>query len=173
MEQLVILLIIGAISLIKWGLEKAAEAREQRKSAERFEKFERPADDETLHSPAAAPAGDDAARRLREALGLPEEQELPPPLPRKAPVILYERPLPEPLPPVDYAELEKRLFVPVEEEGPAAEPLVLSPAAPLVTEPEPRPPVRSGLDELLRNREGLRKAILVQEILGTPKGLVF
>jgi hypothetical protein len=182
-EQLVIVIIIGAVSLIKWLMEKSAEARAAREIAERIGDPTpdepnvappRPAPPMQAPRPSAYPISDfeTAARRLREALGLPEESELPRPVerraeppvaPRKEPVILFERPLPD-----------LRMAPPIER---AFEPL---PEPPPYVEPQPAPrkstadkTAGAGLDELLRSRDGLRKAILMSEILGTPKGLVF
>jgi hypothetical protein len=182
MEQLVIVLIIGAVSLIKWVMEKSAEARAERETADRIGDASpdvpkaapvRPAHPMQAPRPVAHPVSDfeTAARRLREALGLPEESELPrpverreesPPAPRKEPVILFERPLPD-----------LRMAPPIER---AFEPLPEPPIAPRPPAPGPaaeKIPATSRLDELLRSRDGLRKAIVVSEILGTPKGLVF
>ncbi len=167
MEQFVIVLIIGAISLVKWLMERSAEARARAESDARADE-ETPARPRKLATPWDAPrpiatplpGADAAARRLRKALGLPEESELPPPVPRPAPVIVPERPLP--LPPIG-ADGERRLLT--------EPPRLISPVPPKIS---PRPkPARAALDELLRSRDGLRKAILAQEILGTPKGLVF
>jgi hypothetical protein len=171
-EQLVILLVIGAISLVKWLLEKSAEAREQRKAAERFEKADRPAAPSPLRPVPPAFDRDEAARKLREALGLPDEAEVPPPLPAPEPVILFERPLPEPPPQVFAPDLERRYVEVVEEEGPPAVPF--SAPVPTPVPPADRKPAASGtLEDLLRSREGLRRAILAREILGPPKGLAF
>ena len=183
MEQLVIVLVIGAVSLIKWVMEKSAEARAERETAERIGDASPdvpkaapviPAHPMQAPRPTAHPVSDfeTAARRLREALGLPEESELPRPVergpesrphPRREPVVLFERPLPDlrKAPPIESASE----MLP-EQPRPVAPPPARKPT-------EEKAPLASGLDQLLRSREGLRKAILVQEILGTPKGLVF
>ncbi len=178
MEQLVFLLIFAVIGFINWLVQKSAEKREAaRKEAGTPT---RPASPWQAPRPVSGPMDDfgDAARRLREALGLPADAEPPRPVARPAeppalpgepaapaaPVILFERKLRE-----YELDLERRL---VEEPAPVPAPVVRSfvpPAAPIA--PEPR---RAGpLDELLRTREGLRKAVLIQEVLGTPKGMVF
>ncbi len=185
MENFVFILIFAAVGVIKWLMEKSAESRAARRTAERIgdptPDVPKPAP-RRVASPIEAPrpvhtgypASDfeDAARRLRKALGLPEESELPrpvqrrpepppvPPAPRPDPVILFERPLPDlrKVPPIERPRELPRI--------PASSPIL-------------RPPVEavsaaaSGLDELLRSRYGLRKAILMKEILGTPKGLAF
>jgi hypothetical protein len=182
-EQLVIVLIIAAVSVIKWLMEKSAEARAARRTAERIgdpmPDVPKPAPPRPAHPmasprPVAHPVSDleDAARRLREALGLPEENELPPPVqrkpelppipsaPRPEPVILFERPLPDfrKAPPVERPRELPRI--------PASSPILRPPVEEAST-------ARSDLDELLRSRDGLRRAILLKEILGTPKGLAF
>ena len=87
MEQLVFLLIIGLIAGIKWLLEKSAEMREQQKTRDRLDRLDRnqPAPPVVAPRPTASPVFDPeaAARKFREALGLPEESELPP----KRPVV--------------------------------------------------------------------------------------
>ena len=183
MEQLVIVIIIGAVTLIKWLMEKSAEARAEREMAERVGDPTpdepkvappRPASPMQAPRPTAYPVSDfeTAARRLREALGLLEESELPrpverrtepPPVPRKEPVILFERPLPD----LRIAPPIERAFEPLPEPPPYVAP------KPAARKPIAEKGAASGLDELLRSRDGLRKAILMAEILGTPKGLVF
>ena len=175
MEQFVILLVVGAIGLIKWVMEKSAEQRAQRETEERIGRLRE--SEPVAHpmlaprpiAPSPFPNPATTARRLREALGLPDESDLPPRRP------VAPRPLPtfrveEVKAMVPAHDLERRVVTPP--------PLVFLdrlPAQPIISA-EPREPAalsHSGLDELLRSRAGLRKAILVQEILGTPKGLVF
>lgn len=164
--QLVFVLIIAAISLIKWLMEKSAGQRARRETTERLDEVERAgpvAPPIRAPRPIATPLPDAnaAARRLREALGLPEETELPPPLSRR-----LDPPAPVPVtqPIVD---LERRFVAKIEPPPRAFVPAVRTGAAVVTTAP------RTALDELLHSRDGLRKAILAHEILGTPKGLVF
>lgn len=168
MEQLVIVLLIAVIGLVKWLMEKSAEIRAKRDAAERLDRAEPPAPPVIAPRPIAKPLRDSeaAARRLREALGLPEEHELPKP-----------RPVPQEAPPsipfsveeiklVPAGDLERRMVAPP---LPRARVATARPVA----KPRETPPARHPLDDLLRSRDGLRRAILAQEILGTPKGLVF
>jgi hypothetical protein len=174
MEQLVIVLIIGAVSLIKWLMERSADAQVRRNENAQAER--RSASASPYQPPVpVAPSVDarEAARRLREALGLPPDEEQPPPVfrqspPRREPVILFERSLVESEPANSAAALPSPFLSAA---AAAMMPIAMPPAPEPV--PAPRPPARAGLDGLLRSREGLRRAILVQEILGTPKGLVF
>lgn len=186
MEQFVILLLIGAVSLVQWLMKKSAEAREK---AQREAKTSG-ADEMFRPGPLVAPREitppatrdartAEAARRLREALGLPPEPEEvlpedPAPVvsPRsRPPVILEERVLgPEEI--VTVEDLEPRTFRPPSLPTLASLPIP-APALPAFASPEPSEPARSALNDLLRSRAGLRQAILAQEILGTPKGLVF
>ena len=97
MEQLVILLLIALISLINWLVKKSAALREARKLEEKMAK--------TGESPRAAPPPkleppefEPSFRRLKEALGLPDEA-LPPALPRRTQEKIAPAPaLPEPPP---------------------------------------------------------------------------
>jgi hypothetical protein len=158
MEQVVIIVIIGLISLVNWVVKRSAEIREERKrERERLgipegdpfhsapHQSESPA---PLARPAQAPSAE--MRRLMETLGLPLEDEEPPPLPvvREAPA----PPLPQPAhrPP---AASKPRA------EKPAAGVASLSPAAAPV----------SPLASALRSRDGIRQAIVLREILGPPK----
>ncbi len=173
MDQLVIIIVIAVIGLIKWLMEKSAEQRSKRATSERLDRVERNAPPTIAPRPVAFPLPDPdaAARRLREALGLPEEHELPPPVP-------HPRHEPRPAPVFRVEEIEEIQILPEVErhvrhvvEAPPLPPL--KPLRKSAAAVEAAPPARGGLEELLRSREGLRKAILAQEILGTPKGLVF
>lgn len=167
MEQLVILLLIALISIINWIIQKSKETREKRKLEKRA--------DSTGESLKGAPAGpprepeaEISMRRLREALGLPEEAEPPalpkrveqpapplpppPPLPRPArkPIVVHAPPVHRPAERHAF-DLPHRTFKPVAK-----------------TE-APRPPSR--IRELLGSTGGLRDAIVLSEILGSPKSL--
>ena len=182
MEQFVILLVLGAVGLVKWLMEKSAEQRAQREN----EGLDRRLDEIGRAQPPAPapprpavrpidsfPRPDVAARKLREALGLPPESEVQLPIPprpafpRPRPKILSEEVVAGPR-----ADLERRL---VATPRPVSAPLPSLPKE--ISLPGPIADAgsvsRSGLEELLRSRDGLRRAILVQEVLGTPKGLVF
>jgi hypothetical protein len=183
MEQLVILLLIALISLINWIIQKSKETREKRQLEKRADTT-----GETVNHgvPETSPATETetAMRRLREALGLPEEAEPPvipkrverevPPLP-PAP----ERPVPPPLPeparrpivvraPFTPRRLEHRKF-----ELPHLKlrkfDLPHRLAKPLAEVEVPRPPSR--VRELLTSQGGLRDAVVLSELLGPPKSL--
>ncbi len=99
MEQVILLVVIGLISLVNWMIQSSAEARKKRQMQERIDRGETEPE-----QPMAArrsepieqePEGDPAEnmRRLMEALGLPLEdappqpaqrqQTTPPPLPEQ------------------------------------------------------------------------------------------
>ena len=81
MEQLVILLLIALISIINWIIQKSKEAREKRKLEKRADATGEPV---AKHEPAPDATGTETAmRRLREALGLPEDAP-PPAIPKRA-----------------------------------------------------------------------------------------
>ena len=79
MEQLVIILLIALISIINWIIQKSKETREKRKLEKRADATGEPV---AKHEPAPDATGTETAmRRLREALGLPEEAP-PPAIPK-------------------------------------------------------------------------------------------
>jgi hypothetical protein len=81
MEQLVIILLIALISIINWIIQKSKERREKRKLEKRADATGEPV---AKHEPAPEATGTETAmRRLREALGLPDEAP-PPVIPRRA-----------------------------------------------------------------------------------------
>jgi len=167
MEQLVIVLVVAAVGFIKWLMEKSAEQRAERQMRERMDQV----GNEPVAPPIRAPRPtafpipdpDAAARKLREALGLPEPDELPPP---------RERPVVHPSPAFPAKKTKALSVLDIEQRVIAPPPLAIPVRKRAPQEPDGQSAV-SGLDGLLRSRGGLRKAILVQEILGTPKGLVF
>lgn len=190
MEQFVFLLIFAVIGFINWLIQKSAEKREAAKRASDATRQPPTPSPWQAPRPVSTPTDDfgEAARKLREALGLPSDAEdprpvtrreeaparseellrpEPPPLEREpaappAPKILFERKVRE-----FEEDLEHRLVV-------TPPPPPIRPAARKVAPPVAPVPAAAGtLDDLLRSRDGLRKAILVQEVLGTPKGLVF
>ena len=159
MEQLVLILIIALISFINWLFKKSAELREKRKlerqtfdGGETLQRGEEPV-------PGEPPAGDpdDSMRRLMEALGLPQE-DVPPVLPKRPAT-------PPPIP-----ELPKFVAPPAPTVRAASVP---PPARPVRPSPPPPPaqPSRSPLRELLASPDGLKKAVMLSEILGQPKSL--
>jgi hypothetical protein len=188
MEQLVLLVVIGLISLVNWVMQKAAEKREAAKT-KRVESREvkRETRRNIYTQPAPAPTARRAAaerdpfKDLMDALGLPADGAPP------RPVIAAP----------DYFEEEE--FVSLEAPAPPELP------EPVVTKPRGRaaawhPPARGAqpdekmkqlasafvaLDEaspemwrggdvrsLLASSSSQRKAVILSEILGTPRGLV-
>ncbi|MFZ4776181.1 MAG: hypothetical protein ACOYM3_12490 [Terrimicrobiaceae bacterium] len=168
MEQLVIIVIIGLISLVNWLMQRSAQIREERKQErERLgipegdpfhgEEAAEVAEHRTESSPAA---GDPSAnmRKLLEALGLPVEEAAQPPQ------AITPRPVaPEITPPPALPRLPAyRSFTPPKPrpENPNAQAFVMPP-----------PAVTSPLVLALRSHEGVRQAIVLREILGPPKAL--
>jgi hypothetical protein len=169
MEQLVLLLIIAAISLVNWLIEKSAKLREEkrleklrREREEQQNSFPRQAAQpppapqplpEPIPAPAAPSRTQEELRRMLESLGFPieeGEQAPPPPLPRAEPT-------PEPAFP--------------------GEPV---PGIPEVRQPAPRPrsiPAQVAARrpnpwaEKLRTHEGFREAFALREIIGPPRCL--
>ena len=81
MEQLVIILLIALISIINWIIQKSKETREKRKLEKRADATGEPV---AKQEPGPDATGTETAmRRLREALGLPEEAP-PPVIPKRA-----------------------------------------------------------------------------------------
>ena len=156
MEQVVIIVIIGLISLVNWVMKRSAEIREERKlerqrlgipEGDPFHSAPHQAEKpEPPHRPAIAPSPD--MRRLMEALGLPQEEEEAPPNP-----VVREAPAP-PLP----------AYRPPSTPKPRAE----KPAAGVAFIPPAAAPV-SPLAAALRSRDGIRQAVVLREILGPPK----
>ena len=151
MEQLVLLLIIGAISLINWLIEQSGKRREQRRfEQERARRQEADPNPylESAPSPAPVhelpePAPQQEMRRFLEAFGIPLPEEPP------APVTLQEveapapRQIPEPEP-AQPVLVPKRKVTPTKTHQPVA--IIKSPAT-------------------------LRQAIIWREILGPPRSL--
>jgi len=176
MEQFIFVLVIAIVGLVKLLVEKSNERRMKR-ADEVIKELERnnpplPPVTRPIHPidpfPLPRPL-QDAERRLREALGIPDDEALPPRRPMPAPLPMEEPARTafrvEEVRSVPAADLERRIMTP-----PPILPRQM-PRKPLAEAPAARR--LSGLDELLRSRDGLRRAVVMQEILGTPKGLVF
>jgi hypothetical protein len=143
MDQVVIVVVIGLISLVNWLMKRSAELREQRK----LERDELP-DVESADLPAPSvrqpSAASDEMRRIMELMGMPLEEEAPPPLPVQPvlPVLpKYQSPKPA------------------------------RPAKPVSSRSEgaAETPGPSALTSALRSRTGIRQAVVLREILGPPK----
>jgi hypothetical protein len=189
MEQLVILLIIGLISLVNWLMQKAAEKREAR-AGRRVEKREVKRETRrniyTQPAPAApapparrGPAGRDPFKDLMDALGLPPEETPPGPVvaepdffPEDAEFIPFEEAAPPPLPePVVVPARVTARKPPAKPKRPDRRATELASAFAAFGE-EPGPTYRgSSVRDLLDSRDSKRKAVILAEILGTPRGL--
>src|SRR4029077_4328948 len=191
MEQLVIILLIALISIINWIIQKSKEAREKRKLEKRADATGEPV---AKQEPGPDATGTETAmRRLREALGLPEEAP-PPVIPKRAESKRVEaeriepkrmepkrgeRPVPMPAPspdrlvPPPLPQPERRPIlvhappVPRWQEHRRFDSLhkIAKPSLPEVPKQAPR------IRELLQSQGGLRAAVVLSEILGPPKSL--
>lgn len=154
MEQLVLLLVIAAISLVNWLIERSAKLREQRRREKEASNQGQlpPVSSPSFPEPSPREEIEDQMRRMLESFGLPVED--PKPIPQKPePVFVFEEPIAPPLPP------------------------------PRPLPPTPRPTLRRGLEKSTSDRpnrpwtsrlaspHGLREAMVLREILGPPKAL--
>ncbi|MCX6969286.1 MAG: hypothetical protein NTV93_03910 [Verrucomicrobia bacterium] len=154
MEQVVIIVVIGLISLVNWLMKRSAEIRAERRLErqrlgipegdpyhEGSRKAGTPADPSP---PAMTPSAD--MRRLMEALGLPagEEEDVPESAPDLPPLPAFHPPTP---PKLRAGKIKDPGFAPPP--APPASPLALA----------------------LHSHEGIRQAIVLREILGPPKAL--
>ena len=153
MEQLIILVLIGLISLINWLIQRSAEIRKRRK-------IEQEAPGKALRQETPEPPEDTerSLRKLMEALGLPEEAPPPLPPPRRAVPEKTPAAVPAPAPQRTPPPLRKA-SAPLHQWKPQASP------AP------PAPPAPPSLAAMLSTPNGLRHGILLAEILGPPRAL--
>ncbi len=169
MEQLVILLLIALISFINWLVKKSSQLREARK----LEQGTAKSGDSLRGEPSRAPEAEPevSMRRLREALGLPDDAK-PPALPKRV-----EQPLPSPIapPPLPPLPLPARQVISHVSLSPAHEeyrfiemPHRAGRPARSKVEAAVSP---SRIRELLGSAGGLRDAVVLSEILGPPKSL--
>lgn len=183
MEQLVILIIIGLISLVNWVMQKAAEKREAaevKRTARREVKREARRNVYTQGGPAPAPtvrrapAERDPFKDLMDALGLPSDQLPPPPVAAgevfpEEEFASMEEPTPPPVPePV--ASKQPRWQAP-SVRRPDEKTARLASAFAAVGEKPASTYRGSNLRDLLTGRDSQRKAVVLAEILGTPRGL--
>ena len=154
MEQLVLLLVIAAISLVNWLIERSGKLREQRRlekeAARRSNSAPEPKP--TFPEPSAREQIEEQMRRVMESFGIPVEEPKPQPL-QQAPVVTFVAPpTPPPLPnPISAVEQQPRPrrskdFASVSRE-------------------------RSPWLKRLDSPQGLREALVLREILGPPKAL--
>jgi hypothetical protein len=182
MEQLVILIIIGLISLVNWVLQKASEKREEAKLRRADRREDQRASRRNVYTQPVPTAPDqrrksmperDPFQDLMEALGLPpeetppapvtasphhveedefgswEQQVPPPPLP-KAPEPVWEAP-PRPKKPDAKTARLASAFASVDE--------------------QPANYRGSKIRDLLAGKDAQRKAVVLAEILGAPRGM--
>ena len=180
MEQLIILVLIAAVSFINWLIKKSGEARAAKKLKDLQdrggESYQVTAPSREQGRP-VADEGAEAMRKFMEALGLPADQEqAPPPIPERRitldpevfspPPIIERRPEPIFTPP-PLPDFVPTISVPEwREEGPALSAPIHSWNEPVEEKPKP-----SRAAELLTSRGGLRDAIILSEILGQPRAL--
>ena len=191
MEQLVLLVVIGLISLVNWLLQKAAEKREAAKST-RVEKREvkratrrniytHPAPAPPLSSPRPVVAERDPFKDLMDALGLPSDE--PPPRPVVAEPVIFDHeefasvedalpPLPKPKPVAAKALSAAASWHPPAR-GAQPDEKTKQLASAFAAMDGAAPDVWQGGDvrALLAGSSAQRKAIILSEILGTPRGL--
>lgn len=157
MEQLVLILIIALISFVNWLFKKSAELREKRKLERQTMEGGALSQPESQPAPEEDRDPDESMRRLMEALGLPQDEPPPP--------VIRREPNPPPLPQPVFEVTPPPVTVPT----PAAPPPRPVRAAPVIVPTRRSAP--SPLRELLASPEGLKKAIMISEILGKPKSL--
>ena len=181
MDQLVLLVIIGLISLINWVMQKAAEKREQAKlerEAKRdsgrniyTQKPQRPAAARRTPAPAQDPL-----KELMDALGLPAETVLPPPVaqrtvPEAEEEFISMEEAPPPLPKQPAPRADRPRWQPPRIQRPDEKTAKLASAF-AATETAPTKKVRRGsVRELLADRTSKRHAVVLAEILGPPRAL--
>lgn len=187
MEQFVILVIIGLISLVNWLMQRAAEKREQAKLKRVDRTAQKREEQRNIYTqpppvPSAGrrspPPAEDPFKELMEALGLPSGG--PPPVPA--------HPAPPPV-----VEVEE--FASLEEPAPVARRSQKPPQAAWKQQPRKRGPYekearlasafaargaapekslgreRESTRELLATRASQRQAVIAAEILGPPRAL--
>jgi hypothetical protein len=144
MEQLVLLLIIGAISLINWLIEQSGKRREQRRLE--TERARREADSNPYLDPAPVPDVPEPSpqhemRRILEAFGIPMPEEVAP------------------------QEVAPEIRTPSPEKPPALAPRTIVPKF------KSTPPKSPQAQLAIKSPDALRQAIVWREILGPPRSL--
>jgi hypothetical protein len=148
MEQLVLLLIIGAISLINWLIEQSGKRREQRRFE--AERARREAEASPYQEPASSPASipevhepepQQEMRRFLESFGIPMPEEVAP------------------------QEVAPEIPTPAPVQAPAPAPHAIS----RKLKPTPSKPQQVLLE--IKSPAALRQAIVWREILGPPRSL--
>ena len=148
MEQLVLLLIIGAISLINWLIEQSGKRREQRRFE--AERARREAEASPYQEPAPSPASipevyepepQQEMRRFLESFGIPMPEEVAP------------------------QEVAPEILTPAPVQAPAPAPRAIV----RKLKPTPSKPQQVLLE--IKSPAALRQAIVWREILGPPRSL--
>ncbi len=187
MEQLVILVIIGLISLVNWVMQKAAEKREtagQKRTVRRETKREAGRNVYTQpapgHTARRAPAERDPFKDLMDALGLPSDETPPGPVVAEPSYFeeeefaSLEAPAPPPLPkPAAPKARGKAAAWHPPARGAQPDEKVKQLASAFVALDKASPETWRGGDvrSLLASSSSQRKAVILSEILGTPRGL--
>lgn len=156
MEQVVVLLVIAAISFINWLIKKSAEQREKRRRAA----------PPVIERQSQAPeVPEEDLRKFMEALGMPADE--PPVRMEQWEPPAAEVPGPPPLP------VPVAVYQPPKVARPSAEALAL--ARRLESQENPIQATEigrsTGVRQMLQSRTGLREAIILNEILSAPKSL--
>jgi hypothetical protein len=170
MEQLVILLIIAAISLINWILQKSAEFRKRKLEEARKQRDGDtvPADFTSIQEEETEnwEAPPEELRKFLEALGVPEEELAPKPKPAPPPPVPVAT-----LPPPPALPRRSRFQKPDEEMLRMARRLE---SAEQGMKGQEQPAFAGGqLNVFLKDPNSARNAIVLRELLGPPKGWDF
>jgi hypothetical protein len=184
MEQLVLLVVIGLISLVNWVMQKAAEKREEAKTKRvGSREVKRETRRNVYTQPAPAPTARRAAterdpfKDLMDALGLPAETVLPPPVaPQTAPEQDEEEfasleEAPPPLPRRSGPQAEAPRWQPASVRRPDKKTERLASAFASKEKAPAEKIHRGSVRELLTDSASKRHAIVLSEILGPPRGL--
>ncbi|MFV0415947.1 MAG: hypothetical protein ACK5NG_06225 [Chthoniobacterales bacterium] len=201
MEQLVILIVIGLLSLINWIIQKSKEykakqaATESRNNARAFGKAQQ--QEQNFPEENAAPAArtweasDQALQDFYDNIGVENPVSAPPPPQEESQYFesyqepapqeefyqqevqqpVYEEPLPEPVPPPIPGFATQEASVIQPDEAELALARRLEAAETPTQVIQKMPPVSGSVRAFLKTPEALRKAVLLKEILGKPKAL--
>ena len=196
MNDTLIFFVLAALALIfKWLTSKAEKSQ-----AEKEKRESEPAEPNEQAPPLrpAPQSEEERVRRFLEALGMPAGTQPPPPVRQRRVVTPSGPPAPpaqkpkvkrswvQPLPPL--VATPEDLRPPPVQSAPPPLPTVVNvapllpemeepsplpaPVLPAIRLPAPPPPVRMmSLGAMLRSPAGVRRAIVLREVLGPPRGL--
>jgi len=147
MEQLVLLLIIGAISLINWLIEQSGKRREMRKLEQ--ERSRRETEESVYRHPEPVTPADETPRaqeirRFLESFGVPLPEEI------EAPAAQFEKP---------------DVCIAPRPENPIPE------FQPVRMRPQTAPPTKISQVRPVLGSAFLRQAVVWREVLGPPRSL--